>query len=98
MPPHTPFKSLPGQDSFMLVHAPMATTTASWLAFSCSRVTSLPMRALFFISTPRAAIWAISSSTIALGRRYSGMPYRSMPPILGMASYTVTLWPFRARK
>ncbi len=97
MPPMTPSSSSPGQPMGMLDHAPIATTTASYWLRNSSKDICSPMRKSFFISTPREAISSISASRTFFGRRYSGMPYRSMPPILGMESTTVTRLPFRDR-
>ena len=46
--------------------------------------------------TPILARFSISTSTILLGRRNSGIPYFSTPPISCSASNTVTSYPYLA--
>ena len=98
MPPSTPGRSSPVQPVPVDSHAPMPSRTASYFSRRVSNVISIPTRVLGTIFTPMRAMVSISSSSTALGRRYSGIPYRSIPPSLGMASKMVTPWPFWRRK
>ncbi len=77
--------------------APVATYTAS-KPRSNSSVSPYSLPTMLFSSnlTPRWRRFPVSDSTIALGRRNSGMPYTSTPPGLCSASKMVTLWPFTA--
>ena len=52
-------------------------------------VTSMPQRLPQTRSTPRAEMRSTSCCSAALGRRYSGMPKRSMPPGSALLSKTV---------
>ena len=77
--------------------APVATYTASNPRSKSSvRPYSLPTMLLSSNLTPRCRRLPVSASTIALGRRNSGMPYTSTPPGLCSASKMVTLWPLTA--
>ena len=62
--------------------APMASTTASWRAFSSSSVTSRPSAVFRCTSMPgqRRAMRSMSSWMIPGGRRKAGMPQIIMPP------------------
>ena len=66
-------------------------------ASNSSRISSivivLPTITLHSIVTPSASRSPTSASRICLGRRNSGMPYRSTPPAACSASKTVTSWP-----
>ena len=53
-------------------------------------LTVLPTRQSFSNFTPMRSKFRISTSTILFGRRNSGMPYFSTPPISWRASNTVT--------
>ena len=77
--------------------APVPTKTASKPSFSI-RSLSLrvrPTTKLVLTSTPMASSVSISSSTMRLGSRNSGMPYIMTPPGLWNASKIVTAWPSR---
>ncbi len=79
--------------------APVAMKTA-WKPISpinCGMVKILPTMWSTLISTPILRRLAISWSTIALGRRNSGMPYLRTPPATWRASKTVTWRPARAQ-
>ncbi len=67
---------------------PVATRTASKPS-SLSAATSSTFL-LVSISTPIAVTLAMSSSTTSFGRRYAGMPRRSMPPGCGADSKILT--------
>ena len=47
--------------------------------------------------TPVFSIILISLSRTSFGKRYCGIPYLSIPPILSIISKTVTSWPSCAR-
>ena len=55
---------------------------------SCSTLMVLPTMTSVWKCTPILARFSISTSTILLGRRNSGMPYFSTPPISCSASNT----------
>ncbi len=57
---------------------------------SPSTVKSVPAALPHCSSTPSARMRSMSCCRAALGRRYSGMPKRSMPPGSGLLSKTVT--------
>ena len=76
--------------------APLATKHASNSAMISSIVIVFPTMTLNSISTPSDFRFSTSLSTMRLGRRNSGIPYRNTPPESCSASKTCTAWPMRA--
>ena len=93
-----PRASSPGTPSFLPRGAPGARKMARNPSSRSPRsVNSLPSRRLQATSTPRPRITSMSASSSSRGRRYAGIPYRSIPPRRGIASKIVTEWPCRDR-
>ena len=63
---------------------------------NCSTLIVFPTMQSLMNVTPILARFSISTSTILLGRRNSGIPYFSTPPISCSASNTVTSYPYLA--
>ena len=81
-----------------LRQAPMPRKTASNPSSrSEAIVKSRPSAWLVCSVAPSPRICAISRSSTCFGSRYSGMPYRSIPPGSGWASKIETPWPRTAR-
>ena len=98
IPPQTPSASSPLQPTPVDFQAPIAITTASKSSLIVSNGISLPTLVLGIISTPMCSMIAISISRTSLGSLYSGIPYLSIPPSLGMLSNIVTSCPLCLKK
>ncbi len=81
IPPITPGRSSPFTLKEEDFHAPTEIYTASKFFLTYSKSKSLPTLMLFIIFAPIFSMIATSSSITAPGRRYSGIPYLSIPPI-----------------
>ncbi len=85
--PITPLASSPGMPRGGTVHAPIPRKTASKPSSSrLFKSKSFPSFTPILVSIPSFKIPSISQSRISFGIRYSGIPYLSIPPSLGMAS------------
>ena len=90
----TPVAFSPGIPIKLGKPAPEATKTPQKpSASNCFTSSVLPTIQSFIKCTPNCFRFSISWSTMALGRRNSGIPYFRTPPISCKASKTVTSYP-----
>src|SRR5208337_3311640 len=92
---YTPFRCSPGMFRNTGNPAPVATKTASYPSSSnnSSIDTVFPTTTFVSNSTPIFRIVSICSRITCFGKRNSGIPYTSTPPISCSASNTCTWWP-----